>query len=321
MQRRTLLHYGLAGIAPLGSAVQAGAQPLRLIVPYAVGGPVDQTARILATQVQPWLGPVQVENRAGAGGNWGANAVAKAVPDGLTLGIAATATHAINPWLYRHMPYDAAQDFAAVTQILRVPNVLVMHAARARQLRIEHLDDFLAYARSHPDKLRYGSGGNGSAGHLAGVVFQQQAGLSALHVPYRGALPAQLALLADEVDFNIDNLAAAASNIRAGQLRALAVTSTEASPHLPGVPPLAQRFKGFSMDSWWGLVAPTGTPAARIAQLHRAFVQALQTPATRAQFAALWAQPQPSTPAQFEAFMAQERARYQPVVQASGIQL
>ncbi len=321
MQRRTLLRYGMAGIAPLGSAAQAGAQPLRLIVPYAVGGPVDLTARILAAQVQPWLGPVQVENQAGAGGNWGANAVAKAVPDGLTLGIAATATHAINPWLYRRMPYDAAHDFAAITHMVRVPNVLVMSATRARRLNIRSLADLLVYAHSHPDKLRYGSGGNGSAGHLAGALFQQQAGLAALHVPYRGALPAQLALLADEVDFNIDNLAAAAPNIRAGRLLALAVTSTAASPALPGVPPLSQHFKGFAMDSWWGLVAPAGTPPARIAQLHRAFAQALQASDTRAQFAALWAEPEPSTPEQFATFMAQERARYQRVVQASGIKI
>ena len=230
---------------------QDAGQPIRLIVPYAPGGPIDVTARALAERVRESLGTVIIDNKGGAGGNIGADAIAKAAPDGLTIGIAATATHAVNPWLYARMPYDAGKDFAGITQMVRVPNVLVMNAAKAEQLKIHTVTDLIAYAKANPAKLNYGSGGNGSAGHLAGEMFKQRAGIYALHIPYRGANPAQLALLAGEVDFNIDNLAAAAPNIRAGKLKALAVTSLDASASLPGVPPLSATFKGFSIDTKW----------------------------------------------------------------------
>ena len=322
MQRRTLLIHSAAAAmvlaAPLALAQNA---PIRLIVPYPPGGPLDVTARVLAERVRDTLGTVIIENKAGAGGNIGADAVAKAAPDGLTIGLAATATHAVNPWLYQRMPYDAGKDFAAITQMARVPNVLVMNAARAEQLKIRSVADLIAYAKAHPGKLNYGSGGNGSAGHLAGEMFKQKAGIFALHIPYRGANPAQLALLAGEVDFNIDNLAAAAPNIKAGKLKALAVTSTAASPMLPGVPPLADTFKGFTIDTWWGLVAPARTPPATIARLNKAFTEALKAPETQTRFATLMAEPVPTTPEQFEAFMASERAKYQQVVKASGAQV
>ena len=149
-------------------------------------------------------------------------------------------------------------------------------------------------------------------------MFKQRAGIFALHIPYRGGNPAQLALLSGEVDFNIDNLATAAPNIRAGKLKALAVTSLQASPALPGVPPLSSTFKGFSIDTWWGLVAPAGTPKPVIAKLNKAFVAALNAPETRTRFGALLAEPVPTTPEQFDAFMASERAKYQSLVKASG---
>ena len=320
MKRRNLLL--LSAVASMAAALPAAhaqsSTPIRLIVPYAPGGPLDITARALAERVRDTLGTVVVDNKAGAGGNIGADAVAKAAPDGLTIGLAATATHAVNPWLYGRMPYDAARDFAGITQMVRVPNVLVVNAARAEQLKINTVADLIAYARANPAKLNYGSGGNGSAGHLAGELFKQKAGIYALHIPYRGASPAQLALLSGEVDFNIDNLAAAAPNIRAGKLKALAVTTLEASPMLPGVPPLSDTFKGFGIDTWWGLVAPAGTPAPVIDRLNKAFVAALNAPETRTRFAALLAEPVPTTPAQFDQFMASERAKYEKVVKASG---
>ena len=319
MHRRTLLvHTAAATMALAAPLALAQNAPIRLIVPYPPGGPLDVTARVLAERVRDTLGTVIIENKAGAGGNIGADAVAKAAPDGLTIGLAATATHAVNPWLYQRMPYDAGKDFAAITQMARVPNVLVMNAARAEQLKIRSVADLIAYAKAHPGKLNYGSGGNGSAGHLAGELFKQKAGIFALHIPYRGANPAQLALLAGEVDFNIDNLAAAAPNIKAGKLKALAVTSTAASPMLPGVPPLADTFKGFTIDTWWGLVAPARTPPATIARLNKAFTEALKAPETQTRFATLMAEPVPTTPEQFETFMASERAKYQQVVKASG---
>jgi tripartite-type tricarboxylate transporter receptor subunit TctC len=321
MNRRNLLlaSAALAAImsSPLAMAQDAG-QPIRLIVPYAPGGPIDVTARALAERVHDSLGTVIIDNKGGAGGNIGADAIAKAAPDGLTIGIAATATHAVNPWLYARMPFDAAKDFTAITQMVRVPNVLVMNAAKAEQLKIHTLADLIAYAKANPAKLNYGSGGNGSAGHLAGEMFKQRANIFALHIPYRGANPAQLALLAGEVDFNIDNLAAAAPNIRSGKLKALAVTSLEASSALPGVPPMAATFKGFSIDTWWGLVAPKGTPKPVIDKLNKAFVAALQAPETKTRFAALLAEPVATTPQQFETLMTNERAKYQEVVKLSG---
>ena len=322
MNRRNILLASAVAAATVFSPAIAWAQdtgqPIRLIVPYAPGGPIDVTARALAERVRDSLGTVIIENKGGAGGNIGADYVAKAAPDGLTIGIAATATHAVNPWLYARMPYDAGKDFAGITQMVRVPNVLVMNAAKAEQLKIHTVADLIAYAKANPAKLNYGSGGNGSAGHLAGEMFKQRAGIYALHIPYRGANPAQLALLAGEVDFNIDNLAAAAPNIRAGKLKALAVTSLDASTSLPGVPPLSATFKGFSIDTWWGLVAPAATPKPIIDKLNKAFVAALNAPETKTRFAALLAEPVATTPQQFDSFMAAERAKYQQVVKASG---
>jgi len=297
---------------------QAEARPIRLIVPYAAGGPIDLTARILAEAVKDTLGPVIIDNKPGAGGNIGADMIAKAAPDGLTIGIAATATNAVNPWLYRKMPYNAATDFAPITQILRVPNVLVMNAEVARRLNINTVSDLIAYARANPGKLNFGSGGNGSAGHLAGEMFKAQAGIFAVHIPYNGGNPAQLALLSGQVDFNFDNLATAAPNIRSGKLKAIAVTTLTRSPALPGVPPVADTLKGFSIDTWWGLVAPAGTPKDVIARLNHAFVAALNAPDTRTRFAGLMAEPVPTTPEAFGAFMKSELAKYRTVVKASG---
>ena len=291
---------------------------MRIIVPYAAGGPIDATARLLAERVKDTLGTVIIENRPGGGGNIGVDALAKAPPDGLTLGIAAVATHAINPWLYSKLPYNAATDFAPVTQMLRVPNVLVMNADTARRLNINSVADLIRYAKANPAKLNYASGGNGSAGHLAGELFKAQAGIFALHIPYNGGNPAQLALLSGQVDFNFDNLATASSNIKAGKLKALAVTTTQRSAFLPDVPAVAETLKGFAIDTWWGLVAPAATPRDVVAKLSAAFVAALNSPEARSRFAALMAEPVASTPEQFGAFMKSELAKYEKVVKASG---
>ncbi|HRW73905.1 tripartite tricarboxylate transporter substrate binding protein [Ottowia sp.] len=317
--RRTLLATGIALAAALGTPL-AGAQtkPIHLIVPYAAGGPLDVTARALAEQVKGSLGTVIIENKPGAGGNIGMDLVARSAPDGQTIGVAAVATMAINPWLYSRMPYDAAKDFSPITQMVRVPNVLVMNADTASRLHINSLADLIAYARKNPGKLNYGSGGNGSAGHLAGEMFKQQAGLFAVHIPFNGGNPAQLALLSGQVDFNIDNLATAAPNIKSGKLKALAVTTAERSKLLPGVPAMAETLKGFQIDTWWGLVAPAGTPADVIAKLNKAFTDALKAPETQQRFGLLMAEPVATTPEQFGQFMTRERARYQDVVKRSG---
>ncbi|MDM0069480.1 tripartite tricarboxylate transporter substrate binding protein [Variovorax sp. J31P207] len=310
----------LLSTAALLAAGTASAQqrPIRLIVPYAAGGPIDVTARVLAERVKDSLGTVIIDNKPGAGGNIGADAVAKAAPDGLTIGIAATATNAVNPWLYAKMPFNAATDFAPVTQMVRVPNVLVMNADTAQRLKINTLADLIAYGKANPGKLNYGSGGNGSAGHLAGEMFKKEAGIFAVHIPYNGGNPAQLALLSGQVDFNFDNLATAAPNIRSGKLKAIAVTTAQRSSALPEVPTVAATLRGFSIDTWWGLVAPAGTPPEVVAKLNHAFVAALDSPDTKTRFATLLAEPVASTPDQFGAFMKSELAKYEKVVKATG---
>ncbi|WP_448253312.1 Bug family tripartite tricarboxylate transporter substrate binding protein [Ottowia oryzae] len=317
MQRRHLMLAGIA-LAASAHALADSGKPIRLIVPYAAGGPLDITSRALAERVKDSLGVVVVDNKPGAGGNLGSDLVAKAAPDGHTIGLAAVATHAINPWLFAKMPYDAAKDFAPITQMVRVPNVLVMNADTAARLHINTVGDLIAYARKNPGKLNYGSGGNGSAGHLAGEMFKQGAGIFTVHIPYNGGNPAQLALLSGQVDYNIDNLATAAPNIKSGKLKALAVTTAKPSSMLPGVPPLANTIKGFEVDTWWGLVAPAGTPRAVIDKLNAAFTTALKSPETQQRFALLMAEPVATTPEQFGQFMDRERARYEPVVKRSG---
>jgi len=320
--RKTFL--GTLALSTLALATGAPAlaqqqRPIRLVVPYAAGGPIDVTARALAERVRDTLGgPVIIDNKPGAGGNIGADIVAKAAPDGLTIGIAATATNAVNPWLYSKMPFNAATDFAPITQMVRVPNVLVMNAETAQRLKIATLKDLIAYARANPGKLNYGSGGNGSAGHLAGEMFKKAAGIFAVHIPYNGGNPAQLALVSGQVDFNFDNLATAAPNIRSGKLKAIAVTTLQRSSALPEVPPVSDTLKDFSIDTWWGLVAPAHTPPDVIAKLNHAFVDALNAPETKSRFALLLAEPVASTPAQFGAFMKSELGKYEQVVKATG---
>jgi tripartite-type tricarboxylate transporter receptor subunit TctC len=318
--RRRLLATGAAAVlaqAAPGLRAQP-ARPLRIIVPFAPGGPIDLTVRMLAEKVRDTLGTVIIENRPGAGGGIGVAAVARAAPDGQTIGVAAVAMHAINPWLFSKLPYDPIKDFAPITQMVRIPNVLVINTETAQRLKIGSLSDFVAYARANPAKLNYASGGNGSAGHLAGEMFKQRAGFFAVHIPYAGGGPAQLALLSGEVDFSLDNLATAAPNIKGGRIKALAVTTAQRSPLLPDVPAFGEAYPGFEIDTWWGLTAPAGTPPDVLARLNSAFVAALQAPDIRTRFAQIMAEPVPSTPAQFDALIRRELQRYQKVVKASG---
>ncbi|MBD8051591.1 Bug family tripartite tricarboxylate transporter substrate binding protein [Limnohabitans radicicola] len=307
-----------AATALMAAPAWAQGKPIRIVVPYAAGGPIDVTARVLAERVKDSLGTVIIENKPGAGGNLGVDLVAKSAADGYTLGIAAVATHAINPWLFSKMPYDAGKDFAPITQMVRVPNVLVMNADTAQRLKIHTLSDLIAYAKANPGRLNFGSGGNGSAGHLAGEMFKRAAGIFAVHIPYNGGNPAQLALLSGQVDFNFDNLATASANIKSGKLKALAVTTAQRSSTLPELPSMAETLKGFEIDTWWGLVAPVHTPQEVVERLNKAFTTALQAPETKTRFAQLMAEPVATTPEQFGAFMKKELARYEPVVKASG---
>jgi tripartite-type tricarboxylate transporter receptor subunit TctC len=316
MQRRDFL--AAAGASVLTAGAHAQERPIRIVVPFAPGGPIDATTRLIAEKAKDTLGTVVVENRPGGGGGIGVAAVARAEPDGRTLGIAAVAMHAINPWLYAKLPYDPLKDFAFVTQMVRTPNVLVMNAEAARRLKVTSLKEFVAYAKSNPGRLNYGSGGIGSAGHLGGEIFKQRAGIFAVHIPYGGGNPAQMALLSGEVDFNLDNLATAAPNIKSGKLLPLAVTTARRSPLLPDVPAMAETWPGFEVDTWWGLMAPAGTPADVVSRLNAAFVAALESPDVKARFACLMAEPAPTSPAGFAQLVQRELARYEKVVKASG---
>lgn len=323
MQRR-LLNAALAALC-LASAGAALAQPkpIHLIVPYPPGGPLDIIARALAEKVQTTLGTVVVDNRPGAGGNLGADIASKAAPDGTTIVMGAVATHAINPWLYARLPYDPIRDFTPIIGVAQVPNVLVMNAQNAAALRIRTVADLVAYAKAHPGKLNYGSGGNGSAGHLAGEMFKAQAGVFMVHIPYPGGNPAQLALLSQQVDLNFDNLASASANIKAGKLVAIAVTTARRASSLPEVPTIAESGRAlglarFDIDTWFGLFGPARMPTEVTQRLNKAFVEALNSPELKARLASLQAEPMPGTPEQFGAFVKSELAKYQTVVKASG---
>ena len=314
---------GAAAAAAGWPALAQPARTLRLVVPYPPGGPLDIVARALAERVKDTLGAVVVENRPGAGGNVGADLVAKAPPDGQTIVMGAVATHAINPWLYSRMPYDPIRDFTPITLVAQVPNVLVMNAESAARLEIRGITDLVAYARRNPARLNYGSGGNGSAGHLAGEMFKAQAGVFAAHIPYAGGPPAQLALVGGQVDFNFDNLAAASANIRSGKLKALAVTTARRSSAMPELPTVAEAgatvgLKDFDISTWFGLFGPARLPAEATQRLNRAFVEALNSPEIKARMAQLMAEPAPTTPEQFAAFVKAELAKYERVVKATG---
>ena len=300
--------------APLGTP----GRPVRIIVPFAAGGPIDVTTRVVAEHARDILGTTVIENRPGAGGNIGVDLVAKAPPDGLTIGIAAVAMHAINPWLFSKIPFHPIRDFAPIAQTVRVPNVLLMNADTARRLKIATLADFLAYARANPGKLNYGSGGNGSAGHLGGEIFKGRAGFFAVHIPYNGGAPSQLALVSGQVDYSLDNLPTAAANLKAGRLVALAVTTAQRSPLLPDVPALAETFPGFEIDTWWGFTAPAGTPPEVVNRLNGAVRAALASPDVRARFAQLMTEPVTGSPQDFAALIQREWQRYESVVKASG---
>jgi tripartite-type tricarboxylate transporter receptor subunit TctC len=322
--RRHLL--GAAALALLpgwGTAQTTTARPIRLIVPYPPGGPLDVVARLLANAVKDTLGPVIVDNKPGAGGNLGADLAAKAAPDGQTIVMGAVATHAINPWLFSKLPYDPVRDFTPITRVAMVPNVLVMNAATAERLKITSLADLVAHAKRHPGQLNYGSGGNGSAGHLAGEMFKTQAGVFIVHIPYAGGNPAQLGLLSGQVDLNFDNLASAAANIQSGKLKALAVTTAARAAAMPELPTIAEAGRSlglgqFDVGTWFGLFGAAGLPPEVLARLHKAFGDALAAPEVKAGMARLMAEPAPTTPAQFASFVKAELAKYGPVVKASG---
>ena len=325
-RRRMLQAISLVLAAPLTALAQAPvfpAKPIRLIVPYPPGGPLDIAARALGEKVRDTLGvTVVVENRPGAGGNVGVDYVSKQPADGYTLVIGAVATHAINPWLFSRLPYHPIKDFAPITLIAQVPNVLVMTPETAAKYRIDSLASLIDYARRNPGQLNYASGGNGSGGHMAGELLKSMARIYMVHIPYAGAAPAQLGLLAGQTDLMFDNLASAAANIRGGKLRAFAVTTKNRTPSFADLPTMAEaggkELAAFDVSTWFGLFAPAGTPAPIVERLNAESTKALATADMRERLARMGAEPAPSTPAAFAAFVLAELAKYEKIVKFSG---
>ncbi|WP_144632456.1 Bug family tripartite tricarboxylate transporter substrate binding protein [Bordetella genomosp. 13] len=315
---------GLCSLAPMAAqAADYPSKPLRFIVPYPPGGPLDTMARVLAEKVRASLGqPVIVENKAGAGGNIGADLIAKAPHDGYTLGMGAVATHAINPFLFNNLPYDPIKDFSPITVVASVPNVLVMNLDFAQKNDIKTLADLIAYAKKNPGKLNYGSGGNGSAGHLSGELLKARAGINVEHIPYQGAAPAQLALLSGQSDFMFDNLAASAGLIKDGKVKALAVTTAQRSSLLPDVPTVQEGgVQGFDLGTWFGVFTTGGVPADVVAKLNKAYADAMNLPEVRERLLAMGSEAKPMTAQAFAEFVRQEKDKYQEIVKLSGASL
>ncbi len=307
----------------IGASQGSDAYPsktIRFVVPYAGGGPLDQAARVMAEQMRESLGqPVIVENKPGAGGNLGADLIAKAEPDGYSIVMGAVATHAINPYLFKNMPYDANRDFTPVTRVAVVPNVLVVAPAWAAAQNIDSVGSLIAHAKANPGKLNYGSGGNGSAGHLAGELFKSMAGISMVHIPYKGAAPAKLDLMSGELQVMFDNLASATPQIRSGQLKALAVTTPERAESQPGLPTVAESgVPGFDISTWFGVFAPAAVSRPVLDKLHQAALAALKSPAMVTALDRMGALPAPMSPQAFGDFIRTEQRKYEVLVKQSG---
>ncbi len=321
MNRRTFASAAAAAIltAVTGPALALGSRPTTIVVPWPAGGPLDVSARTLADAVKGTLGTVVVENRPGAGGTRGVSSVAKAKADGKTLVVGAVATHAINPSLFKKLPYDPVKDFQPITLIAHVPNVLVITPEFQKQSGIKSVKDLIAYAKKNPGKLNFASGGNGSAGHLAGELLKAEAGLDIVHVPFQGAGPAKLSVLSGQTQLIFDNLASATSNIAAGKFIPLAVTTARRAKALPNVPTMQEcGVKNFDISTWYGLFAPAKTPKDEVAKLNKAFTDALKSKAVSDRLAKLGGEASPTTPEQFADLIQHEIPKYAKIVKVSG---
>jgi tripartite-type tricarboxylate transporter receptor subunit TctC len=325
--RRALL--ASATLAAMGAALPVAAQstwpnkPVRMVVPFAPGGTTDILARAMAPELSKAFGqPFVVENRAGAGGNIGADVVAKSTPDGYTLLMGTVGTHGINKSLYSKMAYDPQKDFAPITLVAGVPNVMVVNTEKAKAAGINNVTDFIRAAKAKPGTFNMASSGNGTSIHLAGELFKTMSGTYMTHFPYSGSGPALLALVGGDMDVMFDNLPSSMQLIKSGKLKALAVTSSERSAALPDVPTIEQAggpaMKGFDASSWFGLLAPAGTPPDIVNRIQQEAAKALGTPAMKEKLLAQGAIPSGNTPAQFTAFINAEHKKWAQVVKASG---
>jgi tripartite-type tricarboxylate transporter receptor subunit TctC len=321
--RRTLLAAAALALAagPLWAQANWPTKPVKIVVPFAPGGTTDILARAVAPELSKAFGQqFIVENRAGAGGNVGAEAVAKAPNDGYTLLMGTVGTHGINRALYEKMPYDPIKDFAPITLVAGVPNVMVMNAEKARALGINSVQDFIRVAKASPGKLNMASSGNGTSIHLAGELFKSMSGTYMVHFPYRGSGPALLDLVGGNMDVMFDNLPSSMQQIKAGKLKALAVTSAQRSSALPDVPTIeeAGKLKGYEASSWFGLLAPAGTPPDIVNRIQQEVAKSLNTPAIKEKLQAQGAIPSGNTPQEFARLIDSEHKKWAQVVKVSG---
>ncbi|MEO8102457.1 MAG: tripartite tricarboxylate transporter substrate binding protein [Betaproteobacteria bacterium] len=324
MKRIARLLLAVAAAAAALTGLHAGAQgaanypnkPIKIVVPFPPGGATDILARAIGFELQKaWNQSVIIENKPGAGGNAGADLVAKSPADGYTLIMGTVGTHAINMSLYAKMPYDAVKDFEPVVLVAGVPNLLVVHPS----VNAKTVGELTALAKAQPGKLNVASSGNGTSIHLAAELYKQMAGVDIVHVPYKGSSPAVADLLGGQVQLMFDNMPVSLPHVKAGKLRALAVTSLTRSAALPDVPTMDEEgLKGFNATSWFGLLAPAGTPKDIVAKLNAASVKALASPEMRERLAAQGADPVGNTPEQFAAFIKAEIDKWAKIVKASG---
>jgi tripartite-type tricarboxylate transporter receptor subunit TctC len=317
-----------AGLLPLAASAQAAwpTKPVRVVVPFSAGGTTDILARAITQELTQALGqPFVVDNKPGAGGNIGADIVAKAAPDGYTLLMGTVGTQSINKWLYKKMPFDPQKDFQPISLVAGVPNVMVVNTEKAAARHINNVQDFIKYGKANPGKLNMASSGNGTSIHLAGELFKTMTGVYLTHFPFQGSNPALLSLMSGDMDVMFDNLPSAMSHIKSGKLKALAVTSSTRSQALPDVPTMEEAggpgLKGFEASSWFGLLAPAGTSMDIVNRVQREVSKALATPAMKERLQAQGAIPSGNTPAQFAQLIDRELKKWAPVVKASGAKI
>ncbi len=305
---------GVLGAAP--AAADYPDQPIRLVVPFPAGGGADNLARMIMPRVEKILGqPIVIDNRPGAGGNIGAEIVARAAPDGYTLLYGTNGTHAINKSLYANLPFDPIKDFAPVSRMTQIAAMLIVNPA----FPVDTVDGLIAYAKAHPGVVNFASAGNGTTSHLAGVLFASMTGIDIVHVPYRGGAAAALGLVGGQVQMMIDVMPNAYPLVKGGKVRGIAVTTANRSPAAPEFPTIAESgVPGFEVSAWDGILAPAGTPAAVIDKLNAAIRQALEDPQLVAQLQASGAQPVPGTPADFARHISAESEKWAAVVKRSG---
>jgi len=319
MLHRWVLGLVLALVAALAAAQTYPTKPIRLVVPFPPGGATDILARDVAQKLtEAWGQSVIVDNRPGAGGNIGSELVAKSAPDGYTLEMGTVGTHAINASLYAKMPYDHVKDFTPVILVAGVPNVLVVNPS----LPANSVAELIAYAKANPGKLNFASSGNGTSIHLSGELFKVMAGVQITHIPYKGSAPALQDLVGGQVQMMFDNLPPSLPQIKAGKLRALAVTSAARASALPDVPTLAESgLPGFEASSWFGILAPAGTPAPIVAKLNAEIARYLATPEAKEKLAKQGANAAGGTPDDFAKHIAAETAKWAKVVKDSGAKI